>query len=67
MKRVGMQASEGLELTGMGGLVLVGAVLKRFTSFQAAFNGAFSKGPGGIPFGDVRCSPWSDNSEGRIS
>ena len=40
MKRVGLQASEGLELTGMGGLVLVGAMLKRFTSFQANFNGA---------------------------
>ena len=53
MKRVGLQASEGLELTGMGGLVLVGAMLKRFTSFQANFNGAFAKGPGGIPFGDV--------------
>jgi len=53
MKRIRMQASEGLELTGMGGLVLVGALLKRFTSFQASFNGALAKGPGGIPFGDV--------------
>ena len=53
MGRVAMQASEGLELTGMGGLVLVGAVLKRFTAFQATFNAAFTKGPGGIPFGDV--------------
>jgi hypothetical protein len=53
MKRVGLQASEGLELTGMGGLVLVGAMLKRFTNFQVNFNCAFTKGPGGIPFGDV--------------
>ena len=48
-----MVASAGLELTGMGGLVLVGALLKRFTGFQASFNAAFVKGPGGIPFGDV--------------
>lgn len=53
MKRVGMVASEGSELTGMGGLVLVGALLKRFTSFQATFNARFRKGPSGIPFGDV--------------
>lgn len=53
MKRIGMKASEGLELTGMGGLVLVGALLKRFTSFQASFNTTMTKGPGGIPFGDV--------------
>jgi hypothetical protein len=53
MKRTGIQASEGLELTGMGGLVLVGALLKRFTDFQAAFNGRLTKGPGGIPLGDV--------------
>ena len=53
MKRIRMQASKGLELTGMGGLVLVGALLKRFTSFQASFNSALVKGPGGIPFGDV--------------
>ncbi len=53
MKRIKMQASERLELTGMGGLVLVGALLKRFTSFQADFNSAFAKGPGGIPYGDV--------------
>ena len=53
MKRVGMVASEGLELTGMGGLVLVGALLKRFTGFQLDFNTRFQKGPGGIPFGDV--------------
>ena len=53
MKRIGMKASDGLELTGMGGLVLVGALLKRFTSFQASFNTTMTKGPGGIPFGDV--------------
>lgn len=53
MKRIRMQASEGLELTGMGGLVLVGALLKRFTTLQASFNEALTKGPGGIPFGDV--------------
>lgn len=53
MKRIKMQASEGLELTGMGGLVLVGALLKRFTGFQADFNSAFAKGPGGIPYGNV--------------
>ncbi len=53
MKRVGMVASEGSELTGVGGLVLVGALLKRFTSFQATFNARFRKGPSGIPFGDV--------------
>ena len=48
-----MRASEGLELTGMGGLVLIGSVVKRFTNFQASFNGALTKGPDGIPFGDV--------------
>jgi len=42
MKRIGMQASNGLDLTGMGGLNLVGGVLKRFTSVQAQFNGAFT-------------------------
>ncbi len=53
MKRVEMRASEGLELTGMSGLVLVGALLKRFTAFQGDFNARFEKGPGGIPYGDV--------------
>jgi hypothetical protein len=53
MKRIGMQASSSLDLTGMGGLNLVGGVLKRFTAVQAQFNAAFIKGPGGIPYGDV--------------
>ena len=53
MKRIGMEASKGLELTGLGGLVLVGALLKRFTSVQASFNVALAKGSGGMPFGDV--------------
>ena len=45
MKRIKMQASEGLELTGMGGLVLVGALLKRFTSFQAELTAAWRRDP----------------------
>lgn len=53
MKRIGVRASEGLELTGRGGLVFVGAMLERFTDFRDSFNRAFMKGPGGIPFGDV--------------
>jgi hypothetical protein len=53
MKRTGIQASEALELTGLGGLVLVGALLKRFTGFRTSFNDRLTKGPGGIPFGDA--------------
>jgi len=53
MKRIGMRASEGLELTGAGGLLLVGALLERFTGFRASLNRQFIKGPGGIPMGDT--------------
>lgn len=53
MKRIGVRASEGLELTGRGGLVFVGAMLERFTDFRGSVNRTFRKGPGGIPFGDV--------------
>jgi hypothetical protein len=49
MKRVGMEASKGLELTSMDEMVLVGALLKRFTSFQVPFNGALAKGPTAPP------------------
>lgn len=53
MKRIEMRASEGLELTGAGGLLLVGALLERFTSLRAGFNGQLTKGPGAIPIGDT--------------
>lgn len=53
MKRMEMRASEGLELAGAGGLLLVGALLERFTSFRASFNRQFTKGPGAISMGDT--------------
>lgn len=52
MKRMGMRASEGLELSGAGGLLLVGALLERFTAFRSSFNQRLAKGPGSIPVGD---------------
>lgn len=53
MKRIDLRASEGLELTGAGGLLLVGGLLERFTSLRPAFNRQFVKGPGAIPMGDT--------------
>lgn len=53
MAGIGMRGSEGLALTGVGGIALVGNALARFTDFRASLTGAFHKGPGGIPWGDV--------------
>lgn len=53
MKRIGVRASEGLELTGAGGLVLAGALLEQCTPLRATFNGRFAKGPGALPVGDT--------------
>jgi len=53
MAGIKVRGSEGLALTGVGGIALVGNVLARFTDFRAAFTQAFLKGVGGIPWGDV--------------
>jgi hypothetical protein len=42
-------SSDELELTGMGGLLLLWVLLKQFLSFRASFNAWFAIGPGGIP------------------
>jgi hypothetical protein len=48
-----MRGSEGLVLTGVGGIALVGNALFRYTDFRAAFTRTFHKGRGGIAWGDV--------------
>ena len=53
MSGIGMRGSEGLVLTGVGGIALVGNVLFRYTDFRAAFTRTFHKGRGGIAWGDV--------------
>lgn len=53
MSGIAVRGSEGLALTGVGGIALVGNALGRFTDFQSAFTAAFLKGTGGIPWGDV--------------
>ena len=53
MAGIGMRGSEGLALTGVAGIALVGNALARFTDFRSDFTDTFYKGPGGIPWGDV--------------
>ena len=53
MSGIGMRGSEGLALTGVGGIALVGNALCRYTDFRAAFTRTFHKGRGGIAWGDV--------------
>lgn len=53
MAGIGMRGSNGLALTGVGGIALVGNALARFTDFRSSFTDTFYKGPGGIPWGDV--------------
>jgi len=53
MSGIGMRGSEGLVLTGVGGIALVGNALSRYTDFCSTFTRAFHKGRGGIAWGDV--------------
>ena len=53
MSGIAVRGSEGLALTGVGGIALVGNALGRFTDFLSAFTAAFLKGTGGILWGDV--------------
>jgi hypothetical protein len=48
-----MRGSEGLVLTGVGGITLVGIALFRYTDFRSSFTKTFHKGRGGIAWGDV--------------
>jgi hypothetical protein len=53
MAGIKVRGSEGLALTGVGGIALVGHALARFTDIRASYTQAFLKGAGGIPWGDV--------------
>ena len=48
-----VRASEGLALTGVGGIALLGNLLERHTDFRTSFTAAFTKRCDGIPWGDV--------------
>jgi len=43
-----LRGSEGLVLTGMGGIALVGNALFRYTDFRSTFSQTFHNGRGGI-------------------
>lgn len=53
MVGIQVRASEGLALTGVGGIALLGYLLERHTDFRSSFTAAFSKRRDGIPWGDV--------------
>ena len=53
MSGIGLQGSDGLVLTGVGGIALVGNALFRYTDFRSTFTRTFHKGRGGIAWGDV--------------
>lgn len=53
MAGIGMRDSDGLALTGVGGIALVGNALARYTGFRKDFTATLHKGSGGIPWGDV--------------
>lgn len=50
---IGFRSSEGLALTGVGGIALVGNALWRYTDFRAGFTNTYAKATRGIPWGDV--------------
>ena len=56
MGGIGLRESEGLMLTGVGGVALVGNTLFRYTDFRSTFTRNFHKGRGGIAWGDVLTS-----------
>ena len=53
MSGIQVQSSEGLALTGVGGIALLGNLLERCTNFRSSFTAAFTKRRDGIPWGDV--------------
>jgi Transposase DDE domain group 1 len=53
MVGIQVRASEGLALTGVGGIALLGNLLERHTDFRSSFTAAFTKRRDGIPWGDV--------------
>ena len=53
MVGIQVRASEGLALTGVGGITLLGNLLERHTDFRSSFTTAFIKRRDGIPWGDV--------------
>ncbi len=53
MVGIQIRASEGLALTGVGGIALLGNLLERHTDFRTSFTTAFTKRRDGIPWGDV--------------
>jgi hypothetical protein len=48
MSGIGMRGSDGLVLTGVGGIALVGNALFRYTDFRSTFSQTFHNGRGGI-------------------
>jgi hypothetical protein len=65
MAGIGMRGSEGLALTGVGGIALVGNALHRFTNIRAAFTQAFHKRKDGIAWGDVMTTYAASLATGR--
>lgn len=53
MKRIYIQETENLDLTGKAGITLIGAALERFTTFRKDINSAYKKQKHGIPCGDI--------------
>jgi len=49
MGGIQVRASEGLALTGVGGIALLGNLLERRTDFRSSFTDAFTKRRDGIP------------------
>jgi len=48
-----VRVSDGLALTGVGGIALLGNLLERHRYFRSSFTAAFTKRRNGIPWGDV--------------
>ena len=53
MSGIQVRSSEGLALTGVGGVALLGNLLEGCTNFRSSFTTAFTKRRDGIPWGDV--------------
>ena len=53
MVGIQVRASEGLALTGVGDIALLGNLLERHTDFRSSYTTAFNKRRDGIPWGDV--------------
>lgn len=65
MAGIQIRGSEGLALTGVGGIALVGNALRKFTDLGASFTQAFHKRRDGITWGDVVTSYTASLATGK--